>query len=57
MDRHGVAEVAGISGDMRRAFSRRRTEIVAEMERLGLRSGGGARLATLTTRRAKPKGQ
>jgi hypothetical protein len=55
MDRHGVAEVVGISGDMRRAFSRRQTEIVAEMERLGLRSGDGARIATLTTRRPKPK--
>lgn len=55
MDRHGVAEVVGISADMRRAFSRRRTEIVAEMQRLGLRSGDGARIATLTTRRAKPK--
>lgn len=55
MDRHGVAEVVGISGDMRRAFSRRRTEILAEMERLGLRSGDGARIATLTTRRPKPK--
>ncbi len=56
MDRHGVAEVVGISGDMRRAFSRRRVEIVAEMERLGLRSGDGARIAALTTRRAKPAG-
>jgi len=55
MDRHGVAEVVGISGDMRRAFSRRRTEIVAEMKRLGLRSGDGARIATLTTRRPKLK--
>jgi conjugative relaxase-like TrwC/TraI family protein len=56
MDRHGVAEVVGISGDMRRAFSRRRAEIVAEMDRLGLRSGDGARIATLTTRRAKVGG-
>jgi conjugative relaxase-like TrwC/TraI family protein len=55
MDRHGVAEVVGISGDMRRAFSRRRAEIVAEMERLGLRSGDGARIAALSTRRAKPE--
>jgi conjugative relaxase-like TrwC/TraI family protein len=55
MDRHGVAEVVGISGDMRRAFSRRRIEIVAEMERLGLRSGDGARIAVLTTRRPKPQ--
>lgn len=56
MDRHGVAEVVGISGDMRRAFSRRRAEIIVEMERLGLHSGEGARIATLNTRRAKPQG-
>jgi conjugative relaxase-like TrwC/TraI family protein len=56
MDRHGVAEVAGISHDMRRAFSRRRTEIVAEMNRLGVHSGDGARLATLSTRRPKLTG-
>ena len=56
MDRHGVAEVAGVSGDMRRAFSRRRAEIVAEMERTGARSGAGARIANLRTRRPKPVG-
>jgi conjugative relaxase-like TrwC/TraI family protein len=56
MDRHGVAEVVGISGDMRRAFSRRRAEIVTEMERLGLHSGAGARIATLNTRAPKLKG-
>jgi conjugative relaxase-like TrwC/TraI family protein len=56
MDRHGVAEVAGISPEMRRAFSRRRAEIVAEMERLGTHSGEGARVAALSTRRAKPTG-
>lgn len=56
MDRHGVAEVVGVSGDMRRAFSRRRAEIVAEMERLGVHSGNGARLANLMTRKAKPTG-
>ncbi|HET6795154.1 MAG TPA: MobF family relaxase [Acidimicrobiales bacterium] len=56
IDRHGVAEVVGISADMRRAFSRRRAEITAEMDRLGLHSGAGARVATLTTRKPKPKG-
>jgi len=56
IDRHGVAEVAGISPQMRRAFSRRRAEIVAEMDRLGVHSGDGARLAALTTRKPKPTG-
>lgn len=56
MDRHGVAEVVGVSGPMRKAFSRRRAEIVAEMERMGVHSGRGARVATLNTRKAKPKG-
>ena len=56
VDRHGVAEVAGVSADMRRAFSRRRTEIVAEMKRLGVHSGEGARIATLNTRKAKLTG-
>ncbi len=56
MDRHGVAEVVGISADMRRAFSRRRTEIVAEMKRLGVHSGDGARIATLNTRKPKLTG-
>lgn len=55
IDRHGVAEIVGISAPMRRAFSRRRSEIVAEMERIGSHSGAGARTAALTTRRAKPK--
>nr|MDQ6911081.1 relaxase domain-containing protein [Actinomycetota bacterium] len=56
MDRHGVAEVVGISGEMRKAFSRRRAEIVAEMERVGSHSGDAARVATLATRKAKPTG-
>lgn len=55
IDRHGVAEVAGISPAMRRAFSRRRTEIVTEMNRLGTHGGRAARIATLTTRKPKPK--
>jgi conjugative relaxase-like TrwC/TraI family protein len=56
IDRHGVAEVAGISADMRRAFSRRRAEIIAEMDRIGVHSGDGARVAALNTRKPKPKG-
>jgi len=56
MDRHGVAEIVGISADMRRAFSRRRTEIVAEMNRLGVHSGDGARTAALNTRKPKLEG-
>lgn len=56
MDRHGVAEIAGISGDMRRAFSGRRAEIVAEVNRRGVHSGDGARIAALSTRQAKPTG-
>jgi conjugative relaxase-like TrwC/TraI family protein len=55
IDRHGVAEIAGISPAMRRAFSRRRVEIVEEMDRHGARSGRAARIATLTTRKPKPK--
>jgi len=56
IDRHGVAEIVGVSAEMRRAFSRRRTEIVAEMQRLGVHSGAGARIATLNTRKPKLKG-
>jgi conjugative relaxase-like TrwC/TraI family protein len=55
IDRHGVAEIAGITAPMRAAFSRRRAEIVAEMERVGSHSGAGARMAALATRKAKPK--
>ncbi len=56
IDRHGVAEIAGISPAMRRAFSRRRAEIVEEMDRLGAHGGRAARIATLTSRKPKPKG-
>jgi conjugative relaxase-like TrwC/TraI family protein len=55
IDRHGVAEIAGISPAMRRAFSRRRVEIVEEMYRQGAHTARAARLATLTTRKPKPK--
>ncbi len=56
IDRHGVAEIVGISSDMRKAFSGRRAEIVAEMDRRGVHSGDGARVAALATRKAKPVG-
>lgn len=54
IDRHGVAEVAGIGPETRKAFSRRRVEILAEMDRRGVHTGAGARVATLATRKAKP---
>lgn len=56
VDRHGVAEITGISPQMRKAFSRRRAEIIAEMDRLGVHSGAGARIATLNTRKPKLTG-
>lgn len=55
VDRHGVAEITGISPAMRRAFSRRRAEIVAEMDARGAHTGAAARVATLVTRKPKPK--
>jgi conjugative relaxase-like TrwC/TraI family protein len=54
-DRHGVAEIAGIDAKTRRAFSRRRIEIEAEMTRRGVTGGRAARMATLATRTAKSK--
>jgi conjugative relaxase-like TrwC/TraI family protein len=55
VDRHGVAEITGISPAMRRAFSRRRVEIVDEMQARGGHTGKAARVATLVTRKPKPK--
>ncbi|HEV8628415.1 MAG TPA: MobF family relaxase [Acidimicrobiia bacterium] len=54
-DRHGVAEIAGIDAKTRRAFSRRRIEIEAEMTHRGVTGGRAARIATLATRTAKSK--
>ena len=56
IDRHGVAEIVGINADMRKAFSGRRAQIVAEMDRRGVHCGDGARVAALATRTAKPVG-
>lgn len=51
--RNGIAEVRGIDQRVRRAFSRRRSEIEAEMRRLGTRSPRSAQVAALEIRRAK----
>jgi len=51
--RNGIAELSGVDERVRRAFSRRRSEIEAEMRRLGTRSPRSAQVATLETRRAK----
>ena len=51
--RNGIADVAGVAPAVRRAFSRRRVEIEAEMARRGATSAGAAQVATLATRRAK----
>ncbi|HEV2811112.1 MAG TPA: MobF family relaxase [Acidimicrobiales bacterium] len=49
----GHADVAGVPPDLRQAFSHRRQEIVAAMERHGARSAKAAQAATLDTRLAK----
>ena len=51
--RNGIAELSGVDERVRRAFSRRRGEIEAEMRRLGTRSARSAQVAALETRRAK----
>jgi len=51
--RNGIADVAGVSPAVRRAFSRRRAEIEAELARRGATSAGAAQVAALATRRAK----
>ena len=51
--RNGVAEVDGIPSTLRRAFSRRRAEIEAELQERGETSAGAAQVAALHTRRGK----
>ena len=51
--RNGIADVLGVEPAVRRAFSRRRVEIEAEMARRGVSSAGAAQVVTLATRRAK----
>ncbi len=49
----GTAEIQGISSDVIRAFSRRRSQILARMAERGESSAKAAQVATLDTRRAK----
>ena len=51
--RDGIAEIAGVPEPVLRAFSRRRAEILAELERHGSSSARAAEAAALATRRPK----
>ena len=51
--RNGIADIAGVPPTVLRAFSRRRAEIDAELERHGASSAAAAQIAALETRRAK----
>jgi conjugative relaxase-like TrwC/TraI family protein len=51
--RNGIADIEGIPRQVLRAFSRRRGEIEAELERVGRATPGAARVAALETRRRK----
>ena len=51
--RNGIAEIAGVPPSVLRAFSRRRADIEAELERRGASSAAAAQVATLATRRGK----
>jgi Ti-type conjugative transfer relaxase TraA len=53
--RNGCADVAGVTDEVIRAFSRRRAEITARMEQRGETSAKAAQVATLATRRAKDR--
>ena len=51
--RNGIADIAGVPPAVLRAFSRRRADIEAELERRGASSAAAAQVATLATRRGK----
>jgi conjugative relaxase-like TrwC/TraI family protein len=51
--RNGLADIEGVARPVVRAFSRRRAEITAELDRLGRGSAGAAQVAALETRRRK----
>jgi conjugative relaxase-like TrwC/TraI family protein len=51
--RHGIAEIEGVPSQVLRAFSRRRADIEAELERRGASGAAAAQVATLATRRGK----
>ena len=54
--RRGVGEVEGLPTPLLKAFSQRRTEIEAELERRGESSATAAQVATLHSRQAKEYG-
>src|SRR3954468_19024957 len=54
--RNGIADVDCMPAAVLRAFSRRRADIEAELERRGATSAGAAQVAALATRRAKDYG-
>ena len=54
--RNGIADIDGVPVAVLRAFSRRRAEIEAELERRGESTAAAARMATLATRRRKDYG-
>src|SRR3954452_24477440 len=51
--RNGIAEIDGVPPTVLRAFSRRRADIEAELERRGATSAAAAQVAALHTRRSK----
>jgi conjugative relaxase-like TrwC/TraI family protein len=51
--RNGIADIAGVPPAVLRAFSRRRVDIEAELQRRGVSSAAAAQIATLDTRRRK----
>jgi conjugative relaxase-like TrwC/TraI family protein len=53
--RRGIAEIAGIPKPVLRAFSRRRAEIEAELERHGTSGAAASEVAALATRRRKDR--
>ena len=54
--RNGIADIDGVPSEVLRAFSRRRAEVKAELERRGESTAAAARIATLATRRRKDYG-
>jgi conjugative relaxase-like TrwC/TraI family protein len=52
--RNGQAEIAGVPTGLLRLFSKRRQQIVAQLELLGLDTAAAAQAATLDTRPGKP---
>src|SRR5215217_4288241 len=54
--RNGIAEIEGVPPTVLRAFSRRRADIEAELERRGTTSAAAAQVAALQTRRGKDHG-